>query len=104
MTRQVFVWAIVIGLAVGVCLAQTGPAIQPNTEQQQLVQAAVEAESITARDLQVAAANHRAAQAKTMQVIYQVMAEMKLSPTEYTWTGANGKLVFVKLPEKKDKP
>lgn len=70
-------------------------------KQQELVQAAAEAESTAARELQLAQANYRAAQAKTLQIIYQVMAEQKLSPTEYTWKAVDGKLVFVKLPEKK---
>lgn len=109
MTRRMYRWTALIATVVAIVAAEVSvgqapspPPITPTAEQQQLVQAAVEAETTAARDLQVAQANYRAAQAKTLQVIYQVMAEQKLSPAEYTWTGQNGKLVFVKLPEKKE--
>lgn len=85
----------------GISLAQADKPVTPNTEQQELIRTAAEAEAVAAKEVQLAQANHRAATARTLQAIYSVMAELKLSPKEYGWRVVEGKLVFEKLPEKK---
>jgi hypothetical protein len=99
-------WVLAIALALllaGGIAAQvsTDKPITPTVEQQELIRTVVELEGNATREVQLAQARQQAAQARTLQVMYSVMAELGLPPSKYTWKVVEGKVVFEKLPEKK---